>query len=459
MPVTSTRRYSTTTGNSSSYYSPSTSIGSYRTTGTSNLGNNSYNSNSTTTDRFISYRSSSSYRNDTTPTATTTNNTSTTTRYGVSKYIPRSSVDKELLPPTGHTNCNNTNNNNRFVRSESRIRDKSLDPDRFNFLRSDSVNALKSLSSSSSFARTVATTGADFYEKYSPAHYIPKCELSRSRSLSEASKLNLKDSSASTTTSNYLSSSGGGSAATTPINLLPTTIKVKLNEKNLNNNLFVGVNTINTNNQAFGLKNKILSKKLKTGVACAAASNFATIITTNTKQDQLIGFKLIQNKKVVTNASTTTINNSKMINNNPKISHEFKNRTGLGPKIDSTFLLPEYELAKSQINKLNNNRNENEKDDLEPKQSNETELEETTKKILKKNAMNCLTSNDDIKFIDSIEQNDVTTSMTLTTGTTTTLPINKFNSLSNFKKENGGVDDVKIQFSDEKNVSFLFLLL
>ncbi|KAL5278344.1 USP2 family protein [Megaselia abdita] len=38
----------------------------------------------------------------------------------------------------------------------------------------------------SSLARYVATSGYDLYEKYSPAHYIPKCELSRSRSLTEA---------------------------------------------------------------------------------------------------------------------------------------------------------------------------------------------------------------------------------------------------------------------------------
>lgn len=454
MPVTSTRRYSTTIG-SSSLYSPSTSIGSYRTTtGSSSLGNNSYtNSLSSTTDRFTSYRSSSSYRNDTTPTTTTTNNTS---RYGVSKYIPRSSVDKELLPPTGHTNCNNTNNNNRFVRSESRIRDKSLDldRDRFNYLRSDSVNALKSLSSSSSFARTVATTGADFYEKYSPSRYIPKCELSRSRSLSEASKLNLKDS--ATTTSNYSSSAGGATAASTTetkINLLPTTLKVKLNEKNLNNNLFVGVNTINTNNQAFGLKNKILSKKLKTGIACAAqASNLTTINLSNTKKkDQLIGTKINNFKKVTDETTTTTTIDSKMINNNSKISYNFKNRTGLGPKIDSTFLLSEYELAKSQINKLNNNNRNGSEIDKQPVGL-ETELEEITKKILKKNEMNCLTSsNDDLKFIDSNDQNDLTTSMTLTTGTTTTiLPLIKLNSLSNCKKENGGI----VEFNDEQNVSF-----
>ncbi|XP_059619055.1 ubiquitin carboxyl-terminal hydrolase Usp2-like [Phlebotomus argentipes] len=42
--------------------------------------------------------------------------------------------------------------------------------------------------SESSLARSLATSGADLYEKYSPAYYIPKCELSRSRSLSEASK-------------------------------------------------------------------------------------------------------------------------------------------------------------------------------------------------------------------------------------------------------------------------------
>lgn len=449
MPVTSTRRYSTTTG-TSSYYTPSTSIGSYRSTGTTNLGNNSYNSSSSssTTDRFVSYRSSSSYRNDTTPTTTTTTNNTSATRYGVSKYIPRSSVDKELLPPTGHTNCNNTNNNSRFVRSESRTRDKSLDRDRFNYLRSDSVNALKSLSSSSSFARTVATSGVDFYEKYSPAHYIPKCELSRSRSLSEASKLNLKDTTTTTTTpstSNYLSA-GGASAINVLPPSTPTTTKVKLCEKNLNNNLFVGVNTKTTNNQVFGLKNKILSKKLKTGVACAAASNFATITLSN--NDQLIGLKTINKKRTDVSATPSSTDCSKMINNNSKISYDFKNRTGLGPKIDSNFLLTEYELAKSQINKLNNNRNGGKEDEQQPEQTNETELEEITKKVLKKNAMNCLTqSTDDIKFIDSSE-NDLTT---MTTGTATILPINKLNSLNNCKMENG-VDD-------EQNVSFFFFLL
>lgn len=425
MPVTSTRRYSTTTAGSS-YYSPSTSIGSYRSTGTSGLGTNStYNSS----DRFVSFRSSSSYRNDTAPTTitTTTNNTS---RYGVSKYIPRSSVDKELLPPSGQTNCNNTNNNNRFVRSESRTRDKSLDRERFNYLRSDSVNALKSLSSSSSFARTVATSGVDFYEKYSPAHYIPKCELSRSRSLSEASKLNIKESPTTVSSSSYSTSASVGGATAALASPTPSQ-KVKLCEKNLNNNLLVGVNTKTTNNQAFGLKTKILSKKLKTGVACAAASNFATNTLSNAKR-----------------ADVATID-SKMINNNSKISYDFKNRTGLGPRIDSTFLLSECQLAKSQVHQLNGNVGKD-----EPIRR-ETELEEITKKVLKKNAMNCLTQNDDIKFIDSSETdiNLVTTTTTASTTTGTVLPISKLNSINNCKKES--VDDAKIQFNDA-NVSFRF---
>lgn len=427
MPVTSTRRYSTTTG-SNSYYSPSTSIGSYRSTGSSGLGttNSTYNSS----DRFVSFRSSSSYRNDTTPTTTTTTNN--TSRYGVSKYIPRSSVDKELLPPSGQTNCNNTSNNNRFVRSESRTRDKSLDRERFNYLRSDSVNALKSLSSSSSFARTVATSGVDFYEKYSPAHYIPKCELSRSRSLSEASKLNIKESpttasNSSSSSSSYSTSATAGGASAALLASPTASIKVKLCEKNLNNNLLVGVNTKTTNNQAFGLKNKILSKKLKTGVACAAASNFATITLSNAKRTD-----------VATGSSS-----SKMINNNSKISYDFKNRTGLGPRIDSNFLLSECQLAKSQVHQNGNVG----KDEQSTRR--ETELEEITKKVLKKNATNCLTQNDDIKFIDSSENdiNLVTMTTTASTTTGTVLPISKLNSINNCKKES--VDD-------ETNVSFRF---
>lgn len=122
-----------------------------------------------------------------------------------SSYTRKSSIDRDFRskPPIG----------SRSLRSDSRFRDLSLD-NGFHTNSSTSASTIKSLNDSSSqsltnpkrstttntntntnlkpsasFARTVATSGADLYEKYSVANYKPNCELSRSRSLTDSTKL------------------------------------------------------------------------------------------------------------------------------------------------------------------------------------------------------------------------------------------------------------------------------
>lgn len=131
------------------------------------------------------------------PSATSSTSSFTATR--------KSSIDRDFRskPPIG----------TRSLRSDSRFRDLSLDNGYTN--SSSSASTIKSLNESSSqsltnpkrlstttttntntslkpsasFARTVATSGADLYEKYSVANYKPNCELSRSRSLTDSTKL------------------------------------------------------------------------------------------------------------------------------------------------------------------------------------------------------------------------------------------------------------------------------
>lgn len=81
------------------------------------------------------------------------------------------------------------------LRSESRGRDLSLDSgytssptSKYNSdIPSSATLKNPNRLSTPSLARSVATSGADLYAKYSPTNYKPNCELSRSRSLTDSS--------------------------------------------------------------------------------------------------------------------------------------------------------------------------------------------------------------------------------------------------------------------------------
>lgn len=139
-----------------------------------------------TTSSGYSYRTSpqtSKYNGD--------DSTNANNRFGVSTYSSsRTSVDFGK-PPSGGTALSS-----RF-RSDSRTRDLSLDrgynsgyTSTSSSNKRDTTNVTSSYHNtkrqSPSLASYVATSGADLHDKYSPAHYSPKTELSRSRSLSEA---------------------------------------------------------------------------------------------------------------------------------------------------------------------------------------------------------------------------------------------------------------------------------
>lgn len=191
MPVISTRfpttnrsTYlpSTTPSIGDSLYRRSSLIGSYR----------SVNGDDSTSSRFgTSVSSKRQYTSTTSIPSSTIATTSSLTR----KSIDR---DYRSKPPLGSR-----------LRSDSRLRDLSLDngyhhyntttnsttpnsiTSNINFktnystsqsLLNQNQNQNKRLSTSS-LARSVATSGADLYDKYSVANYKPNCELSRSRSL------------------------------------------------------------------------------------------------------------------------------------------------------------------------------------------------------------------------------------------------------------------------------------
>lgn len=285
MPVLSPRRLSTSSG--STLLPPS---GSYRSTysTSSSLDRTAY-STSDYSSSYISirpYRSSlarGSLGNDTgLGSSSNTTSSSSSSKYGVSKYL-RSSADRDLPPTSG----------SRFSRSDIRTRDNSA---------SSSYGS----SSPSSTLRHI-TDKADLYEKYSPTHYTPKCELARSRSLSDANQTS-KSSSISTTkdktptpTRDIISNSGlytSSSASSSPTsslskvkkscapnnNNLITPSSTSINNKN-NSSILTNNNNNVTNNQAFGLKKLLHNANVSAAsdAACIAKTNAATIFIDSIK--------------------------------------------------------------------------------------------------------------------------------------------------------------------------------
>lgn len=193
MPAISTRFPSTTTR---STYLPSSTVDSYRkstyssSNGTGSLVDVPFRRSSL----IGSYRSSSILNGDDTSSASSRSGVSST-RYTSTTTIPsitstsftRKSIDRDYRskPPIGSTIR---------YRSESRFRDLSLDNGYTNTTSStiktipDSSLSLSNSKrlSTTSLARSVATSGADLYDKYSVANYKPNCELSRSRSLTDS---------------------------------------------------------------------------------------------------------------------------------------------------------------------------------------------------------------------------------------------------------------------------------
>lgn len=183
MPAISTRFPTTTTTRST--YLPSSTVDSYRKSTYSS----SLSSGSSALD--IPFRRSSfigSYRSvngdDTSTTSSrsgvSTRYTSTTIPSTISTSFTRKSIDRK--PPIGTR-----------VRSESRFRDLSLDNGytTSSTIKNNIDSSPHSLYNSkrlstTSLARSVATSGADLYDKYSVANYKPSCELSRSRSLTDS---------------------------------------------------------------------------------------------------------------------------------------------------------------------------------------------------------------------------------------------------------------------------------
>lgn len=181
MPVISTRFPATTR----STYLPSSTVDSYRKTNYSSSSGIDLLPSRRSSSLFGSYRS---VNGDDTPTTSfrsgvSTRYSSITTPSTTSTSFTRNSIDRDYRskPPIGAR-----------VRSESRFRDLSLDNGyttlstiKNTFDTSQSLNNSKRLSTSS-LARSVATSGADLYDKYSVANYKPNCELSRSRSLTDS---------------------------------------------------------------------------------------------------------------------------------------------------------------------------------------------------------------------------------------------------------------------------------
>ena len=194
MPAISTR-FPTTR----STYLPSSTVDSYRKSTYSSSSSSGISSGSSTFVDIPFRRSSligsyrSSINGDDTSTASGrsgvstryTSTSSTTIPSTTSTSFTRKSIDRDFRskPPIGSR-----------IRSDGRFRDLSLDNGYtttsstikpINFDSSLSLSNSKRLSTTS-LARSVATSGADLYDKYSVANYKPSCELSRSRSLTDS---------------------------------------------------------------------------------------------------------------------------------------------------------------------------------------------------------------------------------------------------------------------------------
>lgn len=194
MPAISTR-FPTTR----STYLPSSTVESYRKSTYSSAGNSSGSSALVDLSLRRSNLIGSSYRTYSgDDTSTASGRSGVSTRYTSSTSIQpsttsssftRKSIDRDIRckPPIGLRG-----------RSDSRFRDLSLDngyhhtsttsSSTINKTQTDSSHSLTNSKrlSTSSLARSVATSGADLYEKYSVANYKPSCELSRSRSLTDS---------------------------------------------------------------------------------------------------------------------------------------------------------------------------------------------------------------------------------------------------------------------------------
>lgn len=344
----------------------------------------------TTSSLYSSNRQPQSYRSSLSTSSGYGSRSDDSSRFGVSRYPSRSSFDK---PPTGSSATSS-----RF-RSESRSRDYnnySLDGSALISGYNSSSSATKSDSNSyhntkrqspSSLARSVATSGADLYEKYSPSHYIPKLELSRSRSLSETTSSKLASADISNARS-LLRSASRDRDTSSPVNSSAITSKVKksvpslathncstfnsLHPSSNNNNLTeppavvtaAVTNTKSNNPKVFICSNSpsiaaVGLKNSQTKKATAVVVNSSVVVG---KKTLVSSQNSVRNSHSnVTDSMFNNNNNSNINNNNnnhsssititnQSKSSEFLKITGVRPlTVDRSFLRHECELARSQV--------------------------------------------------------------------------------------------------------------
>lgn len=442
MPVlSSTRTLTTPVGStylSSSNYSSSRYSGG-STGGTSNRYTSSLSSSSTSNYRSSIGRNYSSYRSGSTiGDDSGTASSSSSNRYGVSSstQYTRTGLGK---PPIGSR-----------LRSESRTRDPSLERGYNSYTSSSSKSESvpyqnTKRQSSSSLASSIATSGADLYEKYSPKNYTPKSELLRSRSLSEASPATSITSTGLTDKNRYRSSSKDRvvdtSSTTAIINQVNTSGPLQsqillTNTSYLNNN--------NLSDTALAVTNHKTTNKLHAltagGTAARpprAACSASAIVGGTASNSSTAAFRrspisgtTLNKDRVPTNTSSA---NGSMTNNNINDKLDILRRAAVTPKVDKNFLGAELELAKNQLSHNNNNNNKNKeflakstvtighsangqsKSIIKPlvhqTKLNSTAQTNLNKDDLKNNNMNCLDKStaellDDIKYIDSDEGGD-----------------------------------------------------
>ncbi|XP_055303800.1 ubiquitin carboxyl-terminal hydrolase Usp2 isoform X2 [Sitodiplosis mosellana] len=396
MPAISTR-FPTTR----STYLPSSTVESYRKSSYSSSGIGSGSS------AFVDipFRRSSligSYRSvNGDDTSTASGRSGVSTRYTSTSYtIPsttstsftRKSIDRDFRskPPIGSR-----------VRSESRFRDLSLDN---GYTTSSTIKPIIDSSphsltnskrlSTSSLARTVATSGADLYDKYSVANYKPSCELSRSRSLTDSKLIdslnaNHHSSSRRSTSKDRISSGSllAGSASdrdylsnhrsTSPISASVKKLVSNGANNPLSNSIVVSSASLTNQNNASKLNRRTNISSIEIGTKCGAikksppkvstTGNGSGVCANDTKTNSVASVLTVNSKVNKTNNNQNqTMNGYKSMNGTIAIqnlnnnnerkavlsSDSFKRRLGtnpLSPYRNPDFLKCEYDLARSQV--------------------------------------------------------------------------------------------------------------
>uniref|UniRef100_A0A336K4T9 ubiquitinyl hydrolase 1 n=1 Tax=Culicoides sonorensis TaxID=179676 RepID=A0A336K4T9_CULSO len=298
---------------------------------------------------------------------------------------------------------------------------------------------------SSSLARSVAISGLELYEKYSPANYTPKSELTRSSSLTENSSSphipvnNNKESSPVVGhRKEHLLKHGSSTSMKNKTQPIDFHKKSQLESKNTSK--IRHALQIKTSSCSGTSRNQTKNNITDNNNSIMPSFTPSTCYSEINKADEFKSKNKLCTNLILSNKSHKPVSNiTSIFNGNPNKKASFlpvndksssSHHTGFQ---NENFLKKEYELARTQViqknlskqneqDNTNNNMSENIKNNFKSEKyttDDKQELNEIRNKILGKNSDNMMSrgkvlsntstnsgeSNDDIKFIDSDSDN------------------------------------------------------